>query len=54
MKIQNRKVLKLGIDLSDLDRLVKIHETEKTNTLASTLVFLLDFYERESSADARS
>lgn len=46
MKNPNRKVLKLGISVNDLERFVKAHEELGTRTLAATLTRLLDEYER--------
>lgn len=47
MKDGNRKVLKLGISVRDLDRFVRAHEELGTRTLSETLGALLDVYERE-------
>ena len=47
MRDRNRKVLKLGISVRDLDRFVRAHEELGTRTLSETLGALLDVYERE-------
>ncbi len=47
MKDRNRKVLKLGVSVSDLERFVRAHEELGTRTLSDTLGALLDVYERE-------
>ena len=47
MNDRNRKVLKLGVSVSDLERFVRAHEELGTRTLSDTLGALLDVYERE-------
>ncbi len=46
MKNENRKVLKLGVTVQDLDRFVQAHKDLKTETLSATLGVLLDCYEQ--------
>ena len=46
MRDRERKVLKLGISVSDLDRFVRAHEELSTRTLSETLGALLDVYEQ--------
>lgn len=48
MKVEGRKVVKLGLDERDLQRLVHVKEQEGTTTLAAALVRMLDLYEDTS------
>lgn len=45
MKVEKRKVVKLGLDERDLLRLVRVKEVEGTRTLADAVVRLLDLYD---------
>lgn len=48
MKVEKRKVVKLGLDERDLLRLVRVKEAEGTRTLAEALVRLLDLFEENA------
>lgn len=45
VKVEGRKVVKLGLAERDLERLVRVKEQEGTKTLTDALVRLLDLYE---------
>ena len=49
MKDSDRKVLKLGISSTDLERFVSIKERKQLRTVAETLTMLIDFYEQSDS-----
>jgi hypothetical protein len=44
--VPNRKVLKLGVTVQELDRFVQAHKDLRTETLSATLGALLDCYEQ--------
>ena len=50
MKVPGRKVLKLGVSESDLERFVQANKDLKVGTLSETLTKLLDTYERSKSS----
>jgi hypothetical protein len=50
----NRKVLKLGVSVEELDRFVRAHEELGTRTLSETLGALLDFYDQIRSKSYES
>ena len=54
MRDPNRKVLKLGVSVEELERFVRAHEELGTRTLSETLGALLDVYEEVRSKSCES